>query len=83
MTDEETVRYLKGETLACDTAMKGWVLLATHGYSIGFGKAGSGQIKNHYPKGLRKMQLFGCEKGQNKKERKIIYAGMVKRRNFL
>lgn len=55
MTDEETVRYLKGETLACDTAMKGWVLLATHGYSIGFGKAGSGQIKNHYPKGLRKM----------------------------
>lgn len=54
MTDEETLRYLKGETFACDTAMKGWVLLTTHGYAIGFGKAGGGQMKNHYPKGLRK-----------------------------
>lgn len=55
MTDEETIRYLKGETFACEAGEKGWVLLTTHGYSIGFGKAGGGQMKNHYPKGLRKM----------------------------
>ena len=55
MTDEETLQYLKGETFNCDASMKGWVLLTTHGYSIGFGKAGGGQMKNHYPKGLRKM----------------------------
>ncbi|MBO5208618.1 MAG: RsmB/NOP family class I SAM-dependent RNA methyltransferase [Lachnospiraceae bacterium] len=55
MTDAETERYLKGETFACDGALKGWVLLTTHGFSIGFGKAGGGLMKNHYPKGLRKM----------------------------
>lgn len=55
MTEEETIRYLKGETFACTAGLKGWVLLTTHGYSIGFGKAGGGQMKNHYPKGLRKM----------------------------
>lgn len=55
MTEEETRRYLKGETFGCDPSIKGWVLLTTQGYSIGFGKAGGGQMKNHYPKGLRKM----------------------------
>lgn len=55
MTEEETKRYLKGETFACDADRKGWVLLTTQGYSLGFGKAGGGQMKNHYPKGLRKM----------------------------
>ncbi len=54
MTEEETACYLRGETFACDSALKGWVLLTTQGYSIGFGKAGGGQMKNHYPKGLRK-----------------------------
>lgn len=47
--------YLRGETLACDDALKGWVLLTLDGYAVGFGKAGGGQIKNHYPKGLRKQ----------------------------
>ena len=54
MTDEQTKKYLRGETFACDEALKGWTLLTTGGYSIGFGKAGGGQMKNHYPKGLRK-----------------------------
>lgn len=50
-------RYLKGETLAIpeETGIqKGWVLVTADGYSIGFGKADRGVLKNHYPKGLRK-----------------------------
>lgn len=55
MTQEETTKYLRGETFICDNGLKGWTLLTTGGYSIGFGKAGGGQMKNHYPKGLRKL----------------------------
>ena len=33
----------------------GWTLITVDGYSIGWGKAVKGQIKNHYPKGLRKL----------------------------
>ena len=62
-------RYLKGETLTIpeadpasgDAALpnvygtaKGWMLVTADGYSIGFGKADRGVLKNHYPKGLRK-----------------------------
>lgn len=54
MTADEAEKYLRGETFACDMSLKGWMLLTIGGYSIGFGKAGGGQMKNHYPKGLRK-----------------------------
>jgi len=54
LTDEEALKYIKGETINCDPSIKGWVLLTTRGFSIGFGKASGGIIKNHYPKGLRK-----------------------------
>lgn len=50
-------KYLKGETLMIpeeNTSLKGWVLVTADGYSIGFGKADRGVLKNHYPKGLRK-----------------------------
>ncbi|MCD7724881.1 MAG: RsmF rRNA methyltransferase first C-terminal domain-containing protein [Clostridiales bacterium] len=53
LTREEATRYLHGESLACGEE-KGWYLLTYAGYSIGFGKASGGQMKNHYPKGLRK-----------------------------
>lgn len=53
LSREEAVRYLHGESLPCDS-QRGWVLLSFHGYSLGFGKASNGQIKNHYPKGLRR-----------------------------
>ena len=33
---------------------KGWYLITTDGYSIGWGKLAGGIMKNHYPKGLRK-----------------------------
>lgn len=54
---EQAEKYLKGETLTipeeCNT-MKGWILVLSDGFSIGFGKADRGVLKNHYPKGLRK-----------------------------
>ena len=49
---EEALAYLRGQTLVKD-APKGWVLLDIDGYTLSFGKAGDGVIKNHYPKGLR------------------------------
>jgi NOL1/NOP2/fmu family ribosome biogenesis protein len=50
--EEPAYQYLKGEALH-RSAPKGWVLLGYRGYPLGFGKASEGQIKNHYPKGLR------------------------------
>lgn len=54
LTEPEAEKYLHGESLPC-TAKKGWALLSYHGYPIGFGKASNGQMKNHYPKGLRRL----------------------------
>jgi len=50
---EEISRYLHGETLA--TEQKGWILVQVDGYSLGWGKGAAGILKNHYPKGLRKV----------------------------
>ena len=51
--------YLRGESLwARDcrevTGNKGWCLVTNLGYSCGWGKLTAGQIKNHYPKGVRR-----------------------------
>lgn len=54
LSDEEAEKYIKGETIPCPMDLKGWVLLSVRGFSIGWGKASGGIIKNHYPKGLRK-----------------------------
>lgn len=54
LTSEHTKHYLNGETFNVDTDLKGWYLLSAQGFSIGFGKATGGQMKNHYPKGLRR-----------------------------
>lgn len=52
------VRYLKGEALGeregtAAGTLKGWVLVCTGGYSLGWAKYAGGMLKNHYPKGLR------------------------------
>lgn len=52
---KECMAYLKGETIPCDDELKGWVLVSCNGYSLGWGKANNGTLKNHYPKGLRWM----------------------------
>ena len=50
----EIEAYMKGETINADVD-DGWILMCVDGYSIGWGKASNGVIKNHYPKGLRKL----------------------------
>lgn len=54
MTPEQAAHYLHGETLSVESGLKGWYLMCVQGCSIGFGKATGGQMKNHYPKGLRR-----------------------------
>ncbi len=44
--------WLHGDTLPCP--QKGWTLVQVDGYSIGWGKGDGHQLKNHYPKGLRR-----------------------------
>ncbi|MBP5242443.1 MAG: RsmF rRNA methyltransferase first C-terminal domain-containing protein, partial [Clostridia bacterium] len=45
-------KYLRGETVQSDVK-NGWCLVTIDGYSLGWGKATGGTVKNHYPKGLR------------------------------
>ncbi len=48
----EISAYLHGEVLP--TEQKGWCLVTVDGYSLGWGKGDGKQLKNHYPKGLRR-----------------------------
>ena len=51
--DSDEIRaYLHGDVLPCDR--KGWCLVKADGFSLGWGKGDGKQLKNHYPKGLRK-----------------------------
>ncbi len=50
----EAVKFISGETLPCPESLSGWLAVNYEGYQLGWGKASQGQIKNHYPKGLRK-----------------------------
>lgn len=50
--DPDLLRFLKGESLSRE-GENGWTLVTVNGYSIGWGKQVDGQLKNHYPKGLR------------------------------
>ena len=45
--------YLRGNVIA--GGAKGWCLVTVDGYSIGWGKGDGSVIKNHYPKGLRRL----------------------------
>lgn len=47
-------RYLRGETLETDAPGSGWTLVTLDGLALGWGKQSGTQIKNHYPKGLRR-----------------------------
>ena len=52
-SDSNQIRdYMHGDVIAEST--KGWCLVQADGYSIGWGKGDGNQIKNHYPKGLRR-----------------------------
>lgn len=51
--DSDAIRdYLHGQVLPC--SLKGWCLVKAGEFSLGWGKGDGSQLKNHYPKGLRK-----------------------------
>ncbi|AKS38344.1 SAM-dependent methyltransferase [Anoxybacillus gonensis] len=52
LTLEESIRYIKGETLQTN-GDRGWILITIDGYPLGWGKEVKGVVKNFYPKGLR------------------------------
>lgn len=53
--DSNEIRaYINGQTIIAE-GDKGWYLMTVDGYSIGWGKLAGGVMKNHYPKGLRKL----------------------------
>jgi 16S rRNA C967 or C1407 C5-methylase (RsmB/RsmF family)/NOL1/NOP2/fmu family ribosome biogenesis protein len=53
--DGEAAAWLRGETLAAG-GPAGWTLVAWNGWPLGWGRAAGGTLKNHYPKGLRRMR---------------------------
>jgi NOL1/NOP2/sun family putative RNA methylase len=53
--DTMALRYLKGESISCDSSLKGWTLVCYEKYPLGWGKAQNGIVKNHFPKGLRRL----------------------------
>ena len=53
--DIRTQAYLRGETVEVD-GENGWRVVCVDGYSLGWGKVVNGVMKNHLPKGLRKIQ---------------------------
>lgn len=52
--DMTVMSYLNGQTFPAD-GEKGWYLICVDGFSLGWGKLAGGVMKNHYPKGLRRM----------------------------
>lgn len=54
LTHAEALRYQHGEAAEISDALKGYLLPTLSGLALGFGKASGGQLKNHYPKGLRR-----------------------------
>ncbi|WP_340022662.1 RsmF rRNA methyltransferase first C-terminal domain-containing protein [Paenibacillus sp. FSL K6-1096] len=45
--------WLRGGSLPVPASLHGWTLVTVDGLPVGWGKASSGQLKNHLPKGLR------------------------------
>jgi NOL1/NOP2/sun family putative RNA methylase len=52
--DPQLVAYLHGESLS-SMGENGWVLVTLDDFPIGWGKRVNGVLKNHYPKGLRRV----------------------------
>ena len=53
LNDEQARRYLAGQTL--ESGLRGWVLLDYAGCTLGWAKGDGQQLKNHYPKALRRL----------------------------
>lgn len=55
VSEEQARAYQAGQVLPADDALRGFCAVCFQGMNLGWGKASDGQIKNHYPKGLRRM----------------------------
>ena len=53
--DSRVEQYLHGEMIEGDIP-NGWCLVCVDGYPLGLGKSVNGSIKNHLPKGIRKVK---------------------------
>ncbi len=53
LTDNAVIKYLKCESIAVDSCLKGWCLVVVDGFPLGWGKADRGKLKNKYPPHLR------------------------------
>lgn len=51
--DPRTSAFLHGEEIEVPQTLKGYCGVAVEGITTGFGKCSGGNLKNHYPKGLR------------------------------
>lgn len=54
VTLDEARAYQAGQVLCAREELRGYCTPVLEGMQLGWGKAGGGQIKNHYPKGLRR-----------------------------
>ena len=52
--EEEARAYQNGQVLFVDESLKGFCVPVLDKMNLGWGKASDGQLKNHYPKGLRR-----------------------------
>ncbi len=57
LDESEARRFLRGETFPLDLP-DGYYLASCSGKGLGFFKMAKGQMKNHYPKGLRRNYKF-------------------------
>ena len=53
--EERLEKYLRGEGIEEENLANGWCVVCVHGLPVGLGKAVNATIKNHLPKGLRKL----------------------------
>ncbi len=51
---DEIAAYMHGDVLP--SQIKGWCLVTVGGFSLGWGKGDGRVLKNHYPKGLRRLR---------------------------
>ena len=54
ISDSEARLFLHGDVLSMPSDAHGWFSPVLDSFQLGWGKASEGQLKNHYPKGLRK-----------------------------
>lgn len=53
LSDADALAYVRGETVPCDAS--GYLAARWRGLPLGWGKASGGVLKNHLPKGLRRV----------------------------